>query len=75
MCIHVIYIYMYTCICMHIHTYTSVGLPGMLQQHPWKQSGWVAVKELHLNRTRFPLKGSFTGDVDIDINSYHSRDM
>ena len=32
----------------------------------------VAVKELtFLGNPRFPLKGSFKGDIDVDIESYH----
>ena len=34
----------------------------------WKPGdSWVAVQELDfLGKTRFPLKGSFNGDMDID---------
>ena len=38
--------------------------------------GWVAAQELNfLGNPRFPLKGSFKGDIDTDIESYQNKDM
>ena len=37
---------------------------------------WIAVKDLSIPRnSRFPLKGSLRGDVDIAIESYHNMDI
>ena len=73
----------YICIYMYTYVYdVRACRPGAVFPKASLTSGervhiaWVAVQELNfLGNPRFPLKGSFKGDVDIDIESYHIMDV